>query len=276
MDLDIRVEIWGNERLPNAAHECYARPMTRNALRANLPFAVAGWFLCLCATTPGWAQNAQPPSPPPGYPPPPPGYMYVPTAAAAPASPPQPQALPPPQQAAPQPAYPPPPPGYAYVPVTPTVPVGYQSSPELPYTEGEPIPLGYRLKEEPRWGLVTGGWILTGVAWGLSGMVALTADFKNSSGYLLVPFVGPWLTMNRRDYGNCSDDPSVHEGLRCTADVFVVMGLITDGLLQAGGGALLLSGYLAQRKILVRNNVALGIRPRVSSTGFALTATGTF
>jgi hypothetical protein len=160
--------------------------------------------------------------------------------------------------------------------VTPTAPVGYRSAPELAYSEGEPVPLGYRVVQEPRWGLVTGGWILTGVTWGLSAMVALSADFKNSSGYLLAPFVGPWLLMGRRDYGHCSRSSTAREDLRCTADVFVVMGLITDGILQAGGGALLLSGYFAQRKILVRSDVALTIRPRVTNTGYELTAIGTF
>ncbi len=156
------------------------------------------------------------------------------------------------------------------------VPAGYAPAPVLPYTEGVPIPRGYTVVEEPIRGLVVAGWVLTGVSYGISAMAALSADGENQSQYLLLPFVGPWVVMGRRRYGHCSGDSDTNEDLKCTADVFVVMGLITAGVLQVGGGTLLLTGYVAQRKKLVRSDLSWSIAPRAVGSGYGLAAFGTF
>ena len=181
-----------------------------------------------------------------------------------------PPSLPPPPVASPPPGYP------LSLPPPSLSPAGYQAPLELPYTAGEPIPLGYRLVEEPRYGLVTAGWVLTGVTYGLGAAAALSANFDNASGFMLVPFVGPWLTLGRRDHADCSDSSGADDGLRCVGDVFVILGIVADGLLQAGGAALLFSGYLAKRAKLVRANLAWSLSPRPIGSGYGLAATGAF
>lgn len=168
-------------------------------------------------------------------------------------------------------------PGYPMSAPPPSLaPAGYQAPLELPYTAGEPVPLGYRLVEEPRYGLVTAGWVLTSVAYGLGVSAALSANLDNASGFMLVPFVGPWLTLGRRDRAECSDASGADDGLRCVGDVFVVLAIVADGLLQAGGAAMLLSGYLAKRAKLVRADQAWTVAPRRIGSGYGLAASGAF
>jgi hypothetical protein len=182
------------------------------------------------------------------------------------------------------PGVPPPPAGYKYVQLNsaaaaapPPVPApAFQPALELPYVDGAPVPVGYRVREEPRHGLVTAGYIVTAIPYAIGAMAALSANFKNSSGYMMVPFAGPWLTMGRRNYSDCSADSNARNGLGCVADVLLVMGLIMDGIIQAGGGSLLLTGYLATTKKLVRNDVAMTMSPGLVGTGYGLGAAGTF
>jgi hypothetical protein len=153
---------------------------------------------------------------------------------------------------------------------------GYQAPPELPYTAGEPIPLGYRVVEEPRAGLVLAGWLVSGIAYGASVMAAISANGKNASSYLFMPFLGPWFTLGRRDYASCGSADTADSGLHCVGDVFAVMGLVADGVIQATGAALLFSGYLAKRTKLVRGDLAWSIAPRPMGAGLGLAASGAF
>jgi hypothetical protein len=138
--------------------------------------------------------------------------------------------------------------------------------------------VGYRLRDEPRRGLVTGGYLLVGIPYGIGVAVALGADFENGTEWLTVPFVGPWLTLGQREYPGCRHraDSSDRDSLACLAEIFAVMGLVADGVIQAGGGAMLLVGYLATKKKLVRNDLALTITPRRIGTGFGIGANGSF
>ena len=174
------------------------------------------------------------------------------------------------------PPLPPPPAVPSYAPPPASSASGYQAPPELPYTAGESIPLGYRVVEEPRAGLVTAGWLVSGIAYGLSAMTAISVNGKNASSYLFMPFLGPWFTLGRRDYANCGSADSADSGLRCAGDVFVVMGLVADGVVQATGAALLFSGYLAKRTKLVRSDLAWSLGPRPMGSGYGLAASGAF
>ena len=174
------------------------------------------------------------------------------------------------------------PPGYppAYgqpqLPQSPSLPpAGYEPPAELPYEAGAPIPVGYRPVEEPRRGLVIAGFIVTSIAYGIGVMAALANDFDNSSIYMIIPFAGPWLTMGRREYGDCSDSGS-DDSLRCVGDVFVVMGLITDGAIQAIGGSLLLAGYASSYTKLVRSDLAWTFGPRRMGSGYGFAARRSF
>lgn len=208
------------------------------------------------------ALGQAPPAPPPSAPPP---QQY----------PPPPQ-YPPPQY--PPPQYPPPqyPPPQYPPPQYPAQSSGYQSPYELPYKPGQPIPPGYRLTEEPRYGLALGGWLTLGIPYGIGLIAASAGDFDNESMWLLVPVFGPWMTIRRRDYGDCDSEAGDSENLDCVADVFVVMGLIVDGIAQAGGLTMILIGYTAQKQKLVRNDVAWHVGPRAIGSGYGLAASGSF
>jgi hypothetical protein len=54
------------------------------------------------------------------------------------------------------------------------------------------------------------------------------------------------------------------------------MALVMDGIMQTGGGALLLSGYLSTKKTLVREDVAFTLRPIATSSVLGLAAAGRF
>jgi hypothetical protein len=77
---------------------------------------------------------------------------------------------------------------------------------DLPYKEGQPVPAGYRLVEEPRWGLVTAGWVLTAVGYGVPLLIASSVRFENESTWLAIPFAGPWLTLGHRESSRSAEE----------------------------------------------------------------------
>jgi hypothetical protein len=201
---------------------------------------------------------------PPSQPQPQPEYRYQPQ----PQGQPQPQYQPQPaQQAQPAPVYPPYPPPYSpYAPRT------------RRYRDGDPIPPGYHVEEEPRNGLVVGGAVMFLVPYAIGGFAALAADLKNDSGWLLAPVVGPWLTLGKRTYNGCdrSSGTAASDSLGCVGDIFLVMGLVIDGVLQVTGATLFTLGYLVPRETLVRDGVGLHVLPTRVGTGYGLGLHSTF
>ena len=171
---------------------------------------------------PAPAQGA-PAAPPAGYPypPPPPGYGY---------------------------GYPyPPPPGYAYPGYAPT----YQRRPPdvLPY-QGGPVPSGYHLEERPRKGLIISGALLTGVPWAIGLAAVSGSNFPNSSGWLVVPALGPWLTLAARHDNRCSsNDYCYDDGLNSAARTMLVL----DGLVQTAGAVMFVVGIASPAKVVARD-----------------------
>jgi hypothetical protein len=143
---------------------------------------------------------------------------------------------------------------------------------------GDPVPAGYHVEDQPRSGLVIAGALVMGIPYFFSAVTALAANENNETGWLLLPVAGPWITMGRRSYG-CNPDQTnqtTAQGLQCVADVFAVMGLVFDGVMQAAGGALLLAGELATKPGLVRNEDALRIVPMHVGSGAGAGVVGTF
>jgi hypothetical protein len=78
--------------------------------------------------------------------------------------------------------------------------------------------------------------------------------------------------LGNRSYSGCyqSDSSSsndTNDNLGCLGDIFAVMGLIVDGILQAGGMAMLLVGYLDPKHVVVIDQPALRILPMRIGTG---------
>ena len=167
------------------------------------------------------AAPAQPPPYPYQYPPPPPGYAYQ---------------------------YPPPPPGYAYP------AYAYQRRPPatVPYTGGS-IPQGYHLEERPRNGLIISGALVTGIPWAIGLAGVSSANFPNSSGWLVVPALGPWLTLAARHDSGCtynnSSDVCFDDGLNALART----ALVFDGLVQTAGAVLFIIGVSSKKQVLARD-----------------------
>ncbi len=189
------------------------------------------------------------------------GQAPPPTAASSP----PPAAAPPPGHGYPPPYGYPPPPGWAPYPPGYPPPYGYAAPVPVPatpyrYKEGTPLPAGYKVEERPIKGLVIAGSIVLGTAYFLGLMIAADDDFPNKSGYLLIPGIGPWITLATRD-DHCNHDTPEDERIDCVGDFFVGFALVIDGAIQTAGGAMLLSGLLAQRKYVVPDDAA----PRAAS-----------
>lgn len=151
------------------------------------------------------------------------------------------------------------------------VPGAYELPPTLPYREGQPVPPGYHVEERRSRGAIITGYILTGVPYGIGLLAAVSSNFTNSSGYLLVPWAGPWLTLGfRKNRCETSEDPA-----QCAEDMGVGMGLVMDGIVQGAGGVLLLVAHLAPYQKLIRND-QVSFRFTPVGTGYGVGASGIF
>jgi hypothetical protein len=137
------------------------------------------------------------------------------------------------------------------------------------------VPAGYHVEEVARHGLVTAGLVLVLVPYGIGAIGALAAEGDNASTWLYLPVAGPWMMLGRREYGTCTN-PGAKESAGCVGDVFLVTGLIMDGVIQAAGATLLLVGYLAPKSELVRDEQAVRLSPTRVGSGYGLGLSGTF
>jgi hypothetical protein len=125
--------------------------------------------------------------------------------------------------------------------------------------------------------MVAGG-IVAGVPYFFSIVAASAAQSSNASGWLFVPVAGPWLTMGQRAYG-CNLDATnqtTGQSLQCVGDIFVVMGLIADGVMQATGATLLVVGATATKSTLVRDLESFHVAPMRVGTGYGAGVIGSF
>jgi hypothetical protein len=188
---------------------------------------------------------------------------------APPQPPPAPGAYPPPTQ------YPPPYPyGYpAYAP-PPALPDQPKS---LPYDGGEVRP-GYHVEERVRRGPLIAGPIVFGVPYVLGLTIASEYDFRNQSGWLVVPVVGPFITAatRKKDCVSTYESSDTPDG-ECQEEGGMRTVLIMDGLAQATGAILMLWGLTSPVKVQIRNDVAkVNVAPTKVGTGYGVAAIGTF
>jgi hypothetical protein len=179
----------------------------------------------------------------------------APTAASAPALlPPVPPPAAQPAAAPVSPGYPPPfsypPPGYGY---------GYPPPPRAPDSipyDGGPVPPGYHVEERARRGMLIAGPIVMGVPYLLGLTIASSENFPNSTSWLALPVLGPWLTLASRhrsdscsnDFNSCSDG-SLDSGIDSTTRTFLVL----DGVMQTAGAVMFIYGLASPRKVIARN-----------------------
>lgn len=197
------------------------------------------------------------------------------TAAAEPAAPPT--AAPPTAQppAAQPPAAQPPalvalPPGYMLVPIPGPNPKEKPQRVEIPYEEGDPVPPGYRVATQPRRGLVIAGSIVTGVPWLLSAAAAGAANYEDGTAFLLIPALGPWLTLATRS-ANDDECEADRDSASCAGNVAVRAILVMDAIVQTAGVVMFISGFAFPRKRLVQTHVTVGAAPvRVGRDGYGL------
>ena len=119
---------------------------------------------------------------------------------------------------------------------------------------GGPIPQGYHLEERPRRGLVIAGAVVLGVPYAIGLAGAGGGNFPNSSGWLIVPVLGPWLTLASRHSSRCSlssSDVCINSGEDDVTRTF----LILDGMMQLGGALMLTIGLASPSKVVARDFV---------------------
>lgn len=145
---------------------------------------------------------------------------------------------------------------------------------------GSPPPPGYHVEDRPRTGLVVAGAIIAGIPYFFSVVTASAASQANETEWLYVPVAGPWMTLGQRSYASCNTpdnaSQSTSQSLACVGDIFAVMGLITDGIMQATGATLLLVGVAAGRPTLVRDDEAVHVTPMRIGSGYGAGLAGTF
>ena len=153
---------------------------------------------------------------------------------------------------------------------------------ELPYEDGDTIPAGYRLRQQPRRGLIIGGSIMVGVPWALGTMAAAGSNFRNKTGFLLVPGIGPWLMLlagGAKDaFCTTADAENTTVGTTDCSGSSAGRAILTlDGLVQTAGAAMFVAGFMLPRKRLVREDVTVSLAPTpLGRDGYGLGAVGTF
>jgi hypothetical protein len=112
--------------------------------------------------------------------------------------------------------------------------------------------------------------------------VGATQGFKNASGWLAAPLVGPWVAIAERDYEQCKTT-TVQLARRCVKQAVAQVQFITfvavDGVFQAASGLLTLAGLLSTKQELTREDLLPQVSfslPRPGSSDWALTVRGQF
>ncbi len=199
------------------------------------------------APAPPPASTASPAAPaPPPQAPPPAGYRY--------------------------PGYPPPQAAYPGYPA-PYAPPRKPPPKELAYHEGMTVPDGYHLETSVRRGPVIAGSIVLGIPYVLGLAIAAGANYANSSAWLAVPAIGPWLTLGIRNHSCGSQDVGCDAG-----EVLARTFLVLDAVMQTTGAALLIWGVADRKQRVLRDDVVrvIGVAPTRVGSGYGLGLLGTF
>jgi hypothetical protein len=143
----------------------------------------------------------------------------------------------------------------------------------LQYRPNDRVPRGYQLVERPRKGPLLTGAVIFGLAYVPSVMVATMNAFRHGSAYLTLPFFGPFAAA-----GSLGPSCEFNDKPGDCAGPFNRSVLYLDGLVQVGGGVLMLIGMSATRTTLMRSDLAtVTIVPRLqAASGYGAAVVGTF
>ena len=157
----------------------------------------------------------------------------------------------------------------------------------LPYRDDLPIPPGYRVEHRSANGLIGGGLATLIASYGTAIIVGASDNFKNGTGWTVLPVIGPWAAIGARDY-HC--DNSATDVLKaqqnanaCVRGAFnevqTIAILSADAVVQATGAVLLIAGLASGRDELVRSDLKAGVRlapVSVGANGFGIGFDGRF
>jgi len=152
----------------------------------------------------------------------------------------------------------------------------------LPHYRGYPVPPGYEVVKRPASGLIKGGLVGFGVAYAGAVGFAAASGFKNGTGWLAAPIIGPWGAIGGRNYEQCRTS-TVAEAKRCVrnavSEVQIITFLAVDGIGQLAGALIMLAGAMSTREELVRSdlvNVEVSVIPPANGDPWALSVRGQF
>ncbi len=123
--------------------------------------------------------------------------------------------------------------------------------------------------------MIIAGAAAFGGAWFVSAMVATAVEQDNETEWLYIPLAGPWVTLAARDYaGNGCRDTVLFECSKARSeDTYATVGLVLDGLIQAGGLAVFIAGLAVRRE---RSVPVFTVAPLPVQSGAGLQALGSF
>jgi hypothetical protein len=131
---------------------------------------------------------------------------------------------------------------------------------ERPYQRGEPIPVGYRVEvseHDAAASVRRFGYLFLGLSYGGAYIAALS--LPGELAWMQAPVLGPWLALDNAD----------DKGLKAL--------MIADGVLQAGGAALIIGGVLGRGHRLVRTTTPLvRLSPQVLPGGYGVSLGSVF
>ena len=128
--------------------------------------------------------------------------------------------------------------------------------------------------------MMIAGPVIVGSAYAIGLTVASTDNFPNSTGWLAVPVLGPWITLAARHRTDCVVDDTVFDSCSGTSDDDSATRtfLILDGLTQATGAVLLIYGIASPKKVVARDFVgSLHFTPaKIGRDSYGGVLTGSF
>jgi len=120
-------------------------------------------------------------------------------------------------------------------------------------------------------GPLIAGAVVLGVPYVLGAAIAAGGNYANKSAFLLIPAVGPWLTLGVRDH-TCPPDDASCDASEALARTFLVL----DAIMQTSGAAFLIWGIAGQKDVLVRDDVVFGFAPTKVGSGYGVGLFGSF